>query len=711
MSDEIRIRSERWLDLPPLADLLPPDEPPAPTVDLALLRQAQATVARRAEEQAALYQFTDKLYRATSLDDIYDAAFDAIARALRCYRASILLFDEAGVMRFVAWRGLSAGYRQAVEGHSPWKPGDRDPQPVWLADVDGADLPQALKDVVRAERIRALAFIPLVARGEVVGKFMTYYDAPHAFQTDELNLAIALARQIGFGVERMRAHEARDRVEAALRESEARLAKELAGTRLLQAISAKLIEKDNAEDIYDSVLDAAMQIMDSDKGSMQVLDEKADALRLLGFRGFDPKFRAVFQWCRPDTRTSCSTARRLGHRVVVSDMEKCDFIAGTPSEAIHREAGIRAMQSTPLVSRSGKLVGMITTHWRTPHQPGERELDMLDVLARQAADLIESKQAHAAIQQLAAIVESSDDAIITKNLDGIVTSWNRGAERLFGYMAEEAIGQHITILIPPEHRHEEERIIERIRRGERIDHYETVRQRKHGSRVDISLTVSPIRNSLGKIVGASKIARDITDRKRTEAQLMTLAREAEHRAKNMLGNVQATVRLSHADTPESLKLAIEGRIQALANVHRLFVQSRWAGADLHGLIKDEIAPYCQHEPMRAACQGPKLLLKPDVAQAIAVTIHELTTNAAKYGALSVEEGCVRIEWSQGPDGSVALRWAETGGPVVEPPKRQGFGTRTMESMIRQHLMGEMNFDWRADGLVCEIALPAGHAAP
>ena len=710
MSDEIRVRSERWLDLPPLADLLPRDEPLAPNVDPVLFAQARAAAARRAEQQGALYQFTDKLHRAASLDDIYDAAFDAIANALRCYRASILLFDAAGVMRFVAWRGLSAGYREAVEGHSPWKPGDRDPQPVVVEDAESADLPQALKDVVKAEHIRGLAFIPLVVSGTVAGKFMTYYDAPHAFQNEELSLATALARQIGFGIERMRAHEARDRAEEALRASEARLEKELADTRLLQSISQKLLDSDNAEDVYESVLDAAKQLMRSDMASMQVLDEKQDALRLLGMRGFDPKFRDVFEWVYRDTRTSCSAARRLDRRVVVPDMEKCDFIAGTPSEALHREAGIGAMQSTPLMSRNGRLVGMITTHWRAPHQPGERELGMLDLLARQAADLIESKQAQAAVQQLAAVVESSDDAIITKDLDGNIATWNKGAERLFGYMAEEAIGQHITILIPPEYRDEENRIIERIRRGQRVDHFETVRQRKHGSRIEISLSVSPLRNPQGKIVGASKIARDISDRKRTDAQLVTLAREAEHRAKNMLGNVQATVRLSHADTPEGLKLAIEGRIQALANVHRLFVQSRWAGADLHGLIQDELAPFCQ-ESTRAAIEGPRLMLKPDVAQAIAVTIHELTTNAAKYGALSVEQGRVGIAWSQGADGSVVLRWAETGGPAVEPPTRRGFGTRTIESMIRQHLMGAINFDWRSGGLVCKITLPAAQAAP
>src|SRR5262249_8154958 len=119
---------------------------------------------------------------------------------------------------------------------------------------------------------------------------------------------------------------------------------------------------------------------------------------------------------------------------------------------------------------------------------------------------------------LASIVASSDDAIVSKNLDGIITSWNKGAERLFGYPAEEAVGKPITILIPPEQHNEEDLILERIRRGERIEHYETVRKRKDGSSVVISLTVSPVKNIEGRVVGASKIARDITERKLAEAR-------------------------------------------------------------------------------------------------------------------------------------------------------------------------------------------------
>ena len=320
-------------------------------------------------------------------------------------------------------------------------------------------------------------------------------------------------------------------------------------------------------------------------------------------------------------------------------------------------------------------------------------------------DITERKRNEEMAQRFASIVESSDDAIISKSLDGTITSWNSAAARLFGYAAEEIIGKPIAVLIPRDYLAEEASIIERVRRGERIEHFETVRLRKDGSPIEISLTVSPIKTPEGKVVGASKIARDITERKRSEAQIALLAREAEHRAKNVLATVQATVHLTQSDTPEGLKKAIEGRIQALANVHALFVQSRWAGAELRDLVTQEVSPYRQDGDTRVGIDGPSLLLEPHTAQTIAVTLHELATNAAKYGALSVPKGRVQIGWSHAA-GRLLLRWTETGGPRTKPPTRLGFGTRVMEAMIRGQLRGAMRFDWRAEGLECEIAVPA-----
>ena len=175
------------------------------------------TARKRAEQQQqGLYQFARRQPMATNVGEIHDAALDAILSATDCHRAAILLFDKEKVMRFVAWRGLSERYRNAVEGHSPWKPNAKSPQPVCINDVDTADIPKSLKSTIRSEGIRSAAFIPLVSSQKLIGKFMTYYDTPHAFTDDELKLAATIATQLAQAIEQKRGEEA-------LRDSEERM--------------------------------------------------------------------------------------------------------------------------------------------------------------------------------------------------------------------------------------------------------------------------------------------------------------------------------------------------------------------------------------------------------------------------------------------------------------------------------------------------------
>jgi PAS domain S-box-containing protein len=394
----------------------------------------------------------------------------------------------------------------------------------------------------------------------------------------------------------------------------------------------------------------------------------------------------------------CGTVLDLNAALLFSHPER-DFDYFTPVTPLVEEALLMPFYVDE------KAVGTV---WVIAHDTSRRfeseDLRLMTNLGTFASSAYQVLQSLSSIQGMAAVVEFSDDAIITKDLNGIITSWNRGAERVFGYPAKEAIGQPVTMLIPSDHQNEEPQILERIRRGERIDHYETLRIRKDGRSIDISLTVSPVKDSLGKIVGASKIARDVTDQKQAAARISVLAREAEHRTRNILTTVQAAVSLTQADTVATLKTAIEGRIQALANVNRLFVESRWAGAELRDLVTQELAPYCQHQDDRVQIDGADQLLEPNSAQAIAVTIHELATNAVKYGALSATNGRVRIAWAPTADANLVLSWIETGGPPVTPPKRQGFGTRVIPNLIRQ-IRGQMRLDWRPDGLACEIILP------
>jgi PAS domain S-box-containing protein len=192
------------------------------TTDITARKLAEQAVARRAAAQAALFDFSDRLQRAGTAAEIHAAALETIASALGCDRASILVFDDNGVMRFAAWRGLSNEYRRAVEGHTPWPPGSLDAAPMAIVDVDAADIAEPLKRVIRDEGIAALAFVPLVGNGRLIGKFMLYYDRPHEFDREELELAVTIARQLAFALERERVEVERQRADLALRESEQR---------------------------------------------------------------------------------------------------------------------------------------------------------------------------------------------------------------------------------------------------------------------------------------------------------------------------------------------------------------------------------------------------------------------------------------------------------------------------------------------------------
>jgi GAF domain-containing protein len=249
-----------------------------------------------------------------------------------------------------------------------------------------------------------------------------------------LGTAAAIAHQLGFSVERRRAEEK-------LREVQEQLASELAAIQLLQTISAELIPASEVEALYERILDAAVAIMRSDFASMQMFYPERGDLKLLAYRGFNPTAADFWEWVRPRSGSTCGVALATGNRSIVPDIELCDFMAGSDDLETYRQTGIRAVQSTPLVSRAGQLTGMISTHWRTPHQPSERNLRLLDVLARQATDLIERTKSELANQRLAAIVDSSHDAIVSKDLNGVITSWNRGAERMFVYSAGEIVGR------------------------------------------------------------------------------------------------------------------------------------------------------------------------------------------------------------------------------------------------------------------------------
>ena len=261
-------------------------------------------------------------------------------------------------------------------------------------------------------------------------------------------------------------------------------------------------------------------------------------------------------------------------------------------------------------------------------------------------DVTERRRTEIDAARLAAIVSSSEDAIVSKTLAGVVTSWNAGAQRIFGYAPDEMIGQSIKRIIPPELQTEEDEILAKLRRGERIEHFDTVRVAKDGRRVDISLTISPIRDGAGVIVGASKVARDISERKRHEQMQRLLFDELNHRVKNTLATIQAIASQSmkRAATPRDFVTGFNGRVQALARAHDLLVQRKMQGATLRELLRDHVA-LGPVKDARLDLSGPEVMLGARIAVQLALVLHELATNARKYGALSAVNGRLSIAWT------------------------------------------------------------------
>jgi PAS domain S-box-containing protein len=740
------------------------------------------------------------------------------------------------------------------------------------------------------------------------------------------------------------------------KQAEERVAADLfAMTRLNEVGGRCLRPESEAENCLDDILETAIAINGSDKGIIQLLDSALGNLCLAAQRGFEPPFLKFFASVREDGSAYAATVLSA-KRVIVEDVAQSEIFAGQQSRDALLDADVRAMISTPLVSSAGTLLGVISTHFRTPHRPSERELHLLDLLARQGADYLERKHTEKVLrardheleliinhtpfmftrcsrdlryrfvsrayaemidrcveevagksiieimgeagyetirpyvervlqgeraecesevvfqgvgrrllrvvytpekdergnvegwiasildvterkrveqvaQQLASIVEFSDDAIVSTDINGIIVSWNRGAQRLFGYSDDEVVGKPITMLIPPEREDEGPQILARIRHGQHLDHYETVRQRKDRGLVDIALTVSPLKDPEGNIVGASKIARDITERKRAEqalrareaeletvisrtpfmlircspdlryrfvspayaemlgrrrddlvgkpivdiigeegfntilpnikkvlrgeraeyegevpyqsigkrfvhgvytpdkddrgqvigwiasiidvterrraeAQRDLLIAEVNHRVKNTLATVISIAHQSFSEDKafEDAQSSFNSRIRALAQSHTRLADANWSGISLETIIRDETAPYRNSSNVNIV--GPGVILNPKCAVSLGMAIHELTTNAAKYGALSAKNGSIQVSWESAPsDKEVRITWIERGGPMVSPPKRSGFGRRLLERALASDLNGTVKLDFRPEGLTCLIAFP------
>jgi len=504
-------------------------------------------------------------------------------------------------------------------------------------------------------------------------------------------------------------------------------------TRRLQMLNhiAKAIASDlDLERVVQTVTDAATEIAGAKFGAFfyNVTNAAGESYVLYSLSGAS---RESFEKMGLPRNTAVFAPTFSGTATIRSDDIRADPRYGQNAPHFGMPAGhlpVVSYLAVPVVSRSGEVLGGLFFGHDEAGVFTPESQELVESIASHAAtaidnarlikaareDIVTHQRAQESASWLAAIVESSDDAILSKDLNGVITSWNNGAERLFGYIRDEVIGKPVSILIPEDRQDEEPRILERIRRGERIEHYETIRRHKDGSLIDISLSVSPVRNAEGAIIGASKIARDITGRKRAEEQRSLLMREMNHRIKNLFTLATGVVTLSArtAETPAALAAAIRERLMALARTHDLILP-QLAAADagvaaattLTALLKSILLPYQDKATERMRISGgDDIIVGARSLANLALLLHEFATNAAKYGALSVAEGQITIEIDRRGD-EVELIWTERNGPAIAAaPETLGFGSR-LERGVQSQLGARIERDWQADGLVIRFTAP------
>jgi PAS domain S-box-containing protein len=282
--------------------------------------------------------------------------------------------------------------------------------------------------------------------------------------------------------------------------------------------------------------------------------------------------------------------------------------------------------------------------------------------------------------------------------------WDAGQYRIFGVdpRSFEVTSENIQALLHGDDLDSFRKLIAHFERGARAYETEFRIKRPDGEVCWCVSTAAATIDKGGRVVRLSGVTVDITERKRAEERQNLLAREVDHRAKNALALAQSIVRLTRASDVKDYVQAVEGRISALARVHTILSLSNWQGAEIGRLAEEEIAPYSSGDQIEL--YGAELQLQPATAQTMALALHELVTNSAKYGALSALSGRLKIKWEVRGD-ALQLVWEERGGPAVEAPISRGFGTRSVIASIESQLGGKAEFDWRSEGLICRLSVP------
>ncbi len=301
--------------------------------------------------------------------------------------------------------------------------------------------------------------------------------------------------------------------------------------------------------------------------------------------------------------------------------------------------------------------------------------------------VLQGRSAEVRLRSQARLLDLTHDSIFVRRMDDVITYWNRGAAELYGWSAAEAVGKVCHQIMQTIFPTPLDQINAELLRTGRWEG-ELIHSTRDARRVTVLSRWALQRDERGRPATILETNNNISERKQAEARTILLAREVDHRANNLLAVAQAMVRLSKGATVRDLKEAILGRIDALARAHSLIAETGWQGADLERLVERELEPYASKAGgANTSISGVQVQLTGAMAQGMAIALHELATNAAKYGAFSTDAGRVEVEWSRTPQGELLLSWTEHGGPRVEPRVEPGFGTALIEQTTRQQLQG------------------------
>jgi len=516
----------------------------------------------------------------------------------------------------------------------------------------------------------------------------------------------------------------RKEAEKGLRDSEAQLEKKSAALARLHEISSQLWHTRDLRQALNEILSGAMELLGADMGIIRILDSTRGVLKIEAHRGFKQEFIESFREVSASRDSPCGRTLRSGERMVIADVEEDEHFA--PLRPRARSVGVRAIQSTPIMSRKGAPLGTLTTHSRSVHKPAEQDLGLLDLYVRQAADIIERHKAEDALRESEERLRERDVQLALAGRAALVGNYtydvNKGTSQISeGYAAIYGLPDGTTETTVSEWRarvHPDD-----LGQADGVrDQAFAERHKEDKAEYRIVLPTGEVRwierrgaisyGEDGRPQREVGINIDVTERKRAEQHQRALNAELDHRVKNVLAVVSAIVAQTQEASSSRAEFVtgLNSRINSLARTHELLSESNWRGASLEEIARREFAPYATRN---ASAGGPSVTLKAEATQAVATVLHELTTNAAKYGAFSNRGGRVLVQWRWLQNGShdrLVIEWQEVGGPPVLAPSQSGYGTTIIRELIPFELGGAAELSFDPEGIRCRLEIPGEWAS-